>query len=114
MTPDQIFSPNEIDKIGKSLWIALGDNPALPHWEFPILTGISINDALIIVKLWPNVDLKDKVTWRTIWGILGNLKGYPHKQEQRLLIEAGLRRCDLKELMEKIRNFDPDHLKFSL
>lgn len=102
------FSEREVDAIGKSIWVAIGSDPVLPLKDFPTLTGVSVDEALKTADAWSNVNLLDRSTWRTIWGVFHNLWGYPHRQADRVFLVTGCQRQEFKEFREKIRALVPD------
>lgn len=93
--------------IGKSLQTALGENPVLPHWEFPILTGVSVEKAMGVLKAWPDVDIGAETEWRVLRGVFHNLWGYPHRQAERVFTETGLRREDFRRFMDTMKTIKP-------
>lgn len=85
----------------------LDEDPILPHWELFILIGESAEQGQALLRRWPDVDVNSDPEWFLIFGILGRLRGYPHKQEKRLFEETGLRKENLKRLLDKLRPLKP-------
>lgn len=107
MKPSKIFTAQEIQAIGKALQTALGENPVLPHWEFPTLSGVSMEEALGVLEAWPDVDIDSDMEWRALWGVFLHLRSYPHKQTERVFRETGLRKEDFRSLMDTMRPIEP-------
>ena len=107
MRPDKVFKKEEIASINAALELVLGEYPILPQREFSILIGESVEQAQALLRRWPDVDVNSDPEWFLIFGILGRLRGYPHKQEKRLFEETGLRKENLKRLLDKLRPLKP-------
>ena len=107
LKPNQVFTQWEMESIHAALQLVFGEDPILPHWEFPILIGASIEEGMEFLNNWPNVDIGADPEWFLIFGILGRLKGYPHKQNQRLYEATGLQKENLKILLDKLRPLEP-------
>ncbi len=104
MRPEKVYSKEEVIAVGKCLQCALEDDPVLPHWEFPILTGVAVEDAMQVVRAWPDVELSDDDTGGTVHGVLANLIGYPHEEWERVTHETGLSQKEIKSLFTKLKN----------
>ena len=90
MYPREIFTTEEISLIEKCIALSLEEGLIFPSWEFSILTGMSFNEARMILKNWPELELEKNDTARALRVIFNNLAGYPHKKEALILSETGL------------------------
>lgn len=67
--------------IGECLTAAV-EGPFFPDWEFSTLFGLDRADVAEVRKLWPNVSDEDQRVALAVSNTLGNLIGYPHRQEK--------------------------------
>ncbi len=98
MYPREIFTLNEMQAIKRCIALSIEVDLIFPNWEFPILTGVSLEEAQFVLDTWPDVDLAKESVWLTLRGILVNLAGYPHGKEAFLSSETGLKLDEIERL----------------
>jgi len=76
----QTLTDNERRVVFECLRAAV-DGPFFPDWEFHTLFGLHRQEVARIVAALPNIDDSDESVSLAINNAMGNLLGYPHKNE---------------------------------
>lgn len=74
------LSQDDRDVVRQCLRAAV-EGPFFPDWEFHALFGLQRSEIRIVLSDWPDVDESDETVRLAINNSLGNLVGYPHRDE---------------------------------
>ena len=102
MKPQNIFTLAEVEKIGACLELGLKEE-FIPAWEFSTLIPAKREEAIELVRRWPNVNIAEEKTWLITYGILANLWGYPHGETEWLERVIDEDKCIIKTWFNKIK-----------
>ncbi len=96
--------------ITKKCLLAVCSGNYVPEYEFETLIGVSVKEAELIAKNYPDVDEYDEEptgnddSWLFINNTFANLLGYPHGRESELEKETSVSSVQLKRIYEKWRS----------
>lgn len=98
------FSPQEHEVIRRLVQIALVDDPILDRYLFHTLTGTWVEDVTLELDKAAPLSLEDSSTKRLVFDVLNSLCNYPHRQDDRVCSEVGLRRDEIRDLKNRVRD----------